>query len=249
MPLPLSQISLRQRERGFVLGGTEAGKSYLADYLGQDFVARYEGAGGRRLILDSKPRYRAQWMVNGLSAARRYRRWSHGEAVPGSVLVEHPDQLERAFRMGSTAIAQGERSGDVAQLVACASRFVDDSRASRPQLLQVDELMDFYHGNGSPRLTVRGDDPIVRAVRAGRERGTACLYCSQRTKGIPAQVMQELAKCYLFLLDNEDDAKRLQEMGAPRTMIPPRRERMFLYWTKLDRARIYGPYFVDSGRA
>lgn len=241
-PLPLSQISLRHKERGLLLGGTEAGKSTMADYLGRDFVRRYAKRKARRLILDSKPRYRAEWKMSGRSADRLYRHWDHGPVVANSVVCYAPEDLERAFAIASTVIVQGDSSSDIPRIAACARKFYDGSRAGRPQLLQVDEVLDFYHPNSAPRVA---DDPITKSVRAGREKGTACLICSQRTKGIPTQILEELTKCYLFRIDARQDAKRLQEMGAPLTMVPPRRMHEFVYWTKKDYERVYGPYMLD----
>ena len=168
--LQLDRLSLRARERGLVLGGTEAGKSTLADVLGSEFVQRYREKGARRLVLDSKPRYRGQYLLSGLPAKRRYKSWDHGSAIPGSVIVEDPHDLERAFSMGNTVIVQGDSGRDIPRLVACAGEFLRHSRAGRPQLLQVDEVLDFYHPNGAAK---GGDDAITRsrcapAASAGR---------------------------------------------------------------------------------
>lgn len=236
-PLSLDQISLRQRERGFVVGGVDTGKSTLADYLGADFIRRYRN--GRRLLLDSKPRYRAQWTCRGRDAAPRYRRWSHGQFIPGSYVVDDPSELELAWKLGArTVIMQCESATDIPRLTAGASKFLESSRASRPQLVQVDETMDFFHSNGAPR---GGDDTIVRVARAGRERGTGGLYCAQRTKGIPATLLEEMSRLYALRIDYKADAKRLQEMGAPPFTLPTRRFE-FYYWTKADYDHIWGPY-------
>jgi len=191
--LPLGQISLRARERGILLGGTGAGKSTLADVLGQEFTTRYAGQGARRLYVDSKPRARGEFLMSGMPAKRRYKSWDHGNPIPGSVICEDPRDLERAFKMSPTVIAQGEGQRDVPRLTAMVAEFLRHSRAGRPQLLQVDEVLDFYHSNGMAR---GGDDAITRAVRAGRERGTACLICSQRTKSIPTPLLEELSRAY-----------------------------------------------------
>jgi hypothetical protein len=243
--LPLSRLSLRERERGLVLGGVGTGKSTLADVLGQEFVNRYRSQNARRLILDSKPRYRGEWLVNGISAKRRYKRWDHGEAIRNSVICDDPHDLERAFHMAPNVICQGESGADIPRLVECAEAFLRSSRAGRPQLLQVDEAKDYYHENGMSR---GGNDAILRSVRAGRERGTGCLICSQRTKGIPPSLMEELSRCYLFRMDYRADAKRLQEMGAPATMGPPRRAHEFIYWTKDEYEKVYGPYVLALPR-
>lgn len=243
--VPFDRIDLRHKERGFIVGGSDSGKSTLADLLGAMFVQRYAARGGRRLILDSKPRYRAQWDAKGRPARRRYRKWDHGEAIPNSVVVDSPDDLRLAWETGArTVIVQTDRRVEIPRLVATASRFLDDSRAGRPQLLQVDETLDFFHMNGSPR---GGDDTLERAARAGRERGTACLFCSQRTKQMPTAILTELSRLYVLRLDYKADVKRLAEAGAPLFPVP-REPHIFRYWWKGDYSRIWGPYRLDLSR-
>lgn len=239
----LDRISLRERERGLVIGGTGSGKSTLADVLGTDWDSRYRARGGRRLILDTKPRYRGQWTARGVEARRRYRGWSHGETVPGSVVCDEPADLDLAWQLGYRVAIVQRRDDEteaacVARCVATAGRFLRQSRTSRPQLLQVDETLDFFHSNGAPR---GGDDVLARIARAGRERGCALLAGSQRTRGIPATLMSELTKLYRFRLDYVADAKRFGEMGAPE-MVNPTRPHVFWYWTKDAYTQAWGPY-------
>lgn len=237
MPLNLSSISLRRNERGLLIGGSGTGKSVLEESLIVDFHHRYAAEGGRVLILDSKPRFRAEWLPSGRSASRIYKKWDHGPTVPDAVRVTDPDELGVSWDTGARiVIAQAESSAQIPALVACAQKFLEGSRRGRPQLLAVDETLDFFQANSA---RIGGSDAIVRAARAGRERGLAALYCSQRTKGIPATLMEELTKLYLFRLDYLADAKRLQEMGAPASMLPPRVKYRFRYWTKEDYDRVW----------
>lgn len=222
-----------------VIGGTGSGKSTLADQLGSDFDRRYTRKGGRRLVIDSKPRYRAEWTVRGKAAAGRYAKWGHGPMIPGSVVVDEPEQLDMAWKMGArVVIVQGE--GELDRLGATALRFYRQANARRPQLLQVDETLDFYHGNGAFRPRV-GMDVFSQVARAGRERGMGGLYGSQRTKGLPAVLMSELTKLWAFRLDNVEDSKRYREMGAP-PFPNPTEKHVFYYWTKDDYPTAYGPY-------
>lgn len=244
-PLDLAQISLRLKERGFVCGGTDAGKSTLADKLRLEFLHRYAARGARCLILDTKPRYRAQFQANGMNASHRYKGWDHGPSVPGSVVVDSPAELATAWKMGArTVIAQCERRAELARIVATARVFLESSRANRPQLVQVDESLDFFNGNGSAR---GGDDIIEQLARAGRERGTSALYCAQRTKGIPAALMGEMTRLYALRIDYVADAKRYQEMGAPPFPMPLD-EHTFYYWFKGDYRNVYGPYKLTLPR-
>lgn len=239
--VPLSVLSLRQKERGFLAGGTESGKSTLADLIGEEFVARYAAKKARRLILDSKPRYRAEWTVRGTSAKRRYKKWDHGEAPKGSVVIDDPKDLAGAFDLDyRTVIIQGESGSDIPRLTQAADYFLRSSRAGRPQLLQVDETMDYFHANGSPR---GGNDAIVRAARAGRERGTACLFCTQRTRNLPANLMSEMTRAYVFRMDFAADLKRLSEFGMP--PVPNLKQKWrFWYWYKEAYDQYFGPYQV-----
>ena len=238
----LADMSLRQQERGLVLGGVGTGKSTLADLLGQDFIHRYAAKHARRLILDSKPRYRAEHTVNGAPAKRRYKGWSHGAFIPGSVLVDDPDDLELAWKTGArTVIVSGESQRDIPRLAYAAELFLKQARASRPQLLQVDETCDFFHTNGSP---IGGNDSLIRVARAGRERGCGGLYGSQRTKGIPPTLMEEMTRLYCFRVDYKADIKRVQEMGAPPFPMPTKKHQ-FMYWWKEDYDRVWGPYRLN----
>lgn len=242
--MDLGQISLRSPESGLLVGGTQVGKSTLSDELGRDFLERYRAKGGRQLILDTKPRYRGQFLGNGLPASKLYKRWDHGPVVPDSVVTLNVKEMLQAFRLGhQTVIAQAHSSRDLPAVLACCRAFLEDSRRGRPQLVRVDETIDFFHGNGVPR---HNEDVIVRVARAGRERGTSALYCSQRTKGIPTELLEHMSKLYAFRLDAAGDAKRFGEFGCP--IQPgelPERQGSFLYWTKQDRPKIWGPYMVD----
>lgn len=238
----LGALSLRHKERGLVIGGVDTGKSTLADMLGADFDQRYGHLKSRRLILDSKPRYRAQWTVHGVSAAKRYKGWDHGAPIVNSVVVDRPEDMELAWKSGArVVIVQGHGASHIPRLIAHAREFLKTSKASRPQLFQCDETLDFYHSNGAPR---GGDDTITQMARAGRERGTACLYCSQRTKGLSQSLVEEMSKGYVLRVDAVKDLKVLNEMGMPK-FEPVTEPHVFRYWTKRDYGKVYGPYRLN----
>lgn len=256
MSLNLSDISLRAvkgqgADRAIVIGGSGSGKSTLADQLGLEWDQRYWHRHGKRLILDRKPRYKAERNMDGTKAKARYKRWDHGAAVPGSVLVEKPDDLRIAWQLGyHVAICQGHSDADLGRMLAVAERFWRDCRASEPQLLHVDEALLFFGPTGQPK---GGSDILRTAYIAGRERGMASLLCSQRSKGYPASVLEETNRLYLFRLDYVEDAKRLTEMGAPlhfkrlpggqlECLEMPEVEHEFVYWTKAQYRKLWGPY-------
>lgn len=240
-PLGLASMSLRKAERGLVIGGSGSGKSTLIEYLIRDWLARYTKAGTRVLVVDTKPRFRATWTAQGTSAKRLYRHWDHGPELPGSVVVTNPADMAHAWTLGtSVVIAQGPAESDLPNMTGCIDGFLAQSRVSRPQLLVVDETLDFFNASGQ---SVRGTtDALKRVARAGRERGTAALYGSQRTKGLPVQLVSELSKLYLFRLDFVEDTSRLRDAGFPAGQWPPEHDHQFRYWTKKDRAVVYGPY-------
>lgn len=240
-PINFELISLRERERGFLLGGTGSGKTTLEEMLISDFWNRYPKS--RILILDSKPRFRADYLVNGRSAKHLFRHWKPGPTIPDSVLIRRASQLKDAWTLGARiVIAQCELQDERKYLVECAELFFKSARHSRPQFLCVDETADFFHQNGAP---IGGStDALIRTARAGRERGTAALYCTQRAKSIPGSIIEELSILYLFMLDSKDQLKRCIEMGAPGWIQAPETEYQFLLWTKRERKKVYGPYRV-----
>lgn len=246
MTLSLDQLSLRSTkgrgaDRALCIGGAGSGKSTLADRLGLDWDRRYGPRGGKRLILDRKPRYRADKTAMGMPAKRLYKKWDHGSYIANSVLVESPEDLDLAWKTGArVAICQGDSDADIPRMLAVAIQFHRDARASKPQLLQVDEMLYFFGPTGMPK---GGSDILKTYAIGGRERGIASLFCSQRTKGFPASILEECNRLYLFRLDFKDDVKRLQEMGAPveKGNIPTV-EHQFRYWFKKDYDTLYGPY-------
>jgi hypothetical protein len=240
-PLDIGAVSLRHTERALLAGGVEAGKSTLEEALITDFYFRYPTS--LILIVDSKPRFRAQYELDGRTTTRRYKRWDHGPTVPGSVVIERPEQVADAFKFHRVVVVQAQGSHTFPLLVGAAERFYDMARARRPQLLAVDETMDFFRINGAPI----GGDALIRSARSGRELGLAALYCSQRCRGIPTQIMEYLEKLYAFRLDYSADLKRIYEMGAPQDLVLPGEKREFTYWTKQAYSTTYGPYMLDLG--
>lgn len=240
--MDLGRIAVRQRERACVIGGVGTGKSTLIEALIVDYWQRYERQHGRILILDSKPRFKAEYEPDGWRTKRRYRHWDHGAFVPGSVLVTNPTDMESAWDTGHRiVIAQATNIRDIPALVQCTELFFEQSRARRPQLLVVDETSDFFHTNTA---RMGGTDSLLRTARAGRERGLGGIFGMQRTKGVPPQLLEEMTRLYLFRVDYTTDVNRLTEMGAPRTVVRdmPRVKHRFMYWTKDEYSKLYGPY-------
>ncbi len=211
-------------QRGVIIGASQSGKSELATHLINDYRDR---VGASVLVIDTKPRFRAEWAPSGLKAQRRYRDWSYGEPIENSMLVnlDAPASIDDVWSTGcDVAIAQVEGDMSTQQLAGMlwiVKRFYDKSRANKPRLLYVDELGDFYGSNGSLRSGLWGvGDQIIRCIRAGAERGVAVLTASQRPVCIPTQAVQEASVFYLFQLDNETDMTTLYQRGLSRK-VPP----------------------------
>lgn len=95
-----------------------------------------------------------------------------------------------------------------------------------PTLLVIDEGMDFFGPTGNG---IHGDI-VQRCWRAGGEKGMACLIGVQRPKSINLQMLTESNLLYLFHLSNEDDVKRLWEMGLPKGVVPPIEKYKFIFF-------------------
>lgn len=223
-------------DRGIAVGGTGSGKSTLCENLVEHALWRYPEL--RCLIVDSKPRFRGQWETSGISAARRYRNWDHGTAIPDSYVLplKGGDMgLSDVWRLkGRVAIAQTdvddpEDVGQLKKMTDAVQSFLRAARASIPTLLFVDEVMDFFTVQGQSKTK---SDAILRVYRAGRERGMGGLVATQRPRGIPTQLVQEANKLYLFKLRNERDVDHLEEFGTPEDMYDevPTQNHIFYYF-------------------
>lgn len=231
----LKAVALPTSARGFLVGGTGTGKTTLAERLIQTFQTSNPTA--KILILDSKPRFRAEWQVNGISAARLYKKWGYGGFFPGSYvlpLVDPSSELRAVWRSGGhVAIAQVERKSYVEALRIVASRFYEDYGARIPRLVYVDEVADFYDGSGRAAI----DDPIQAIARAGRERNVSLLVATQRPKGVPKSLLTEMSQLYMFGLDWRDDQEHLRDMGLPDDAPYPEWDHSFLFWDKRLKGR------------
>lgn len=239
----LEAVSLRivpgfGAERGFIVGGTGAGKSTLEERVAYRVLSDYPAAPS--LWLDTKPRFRAEFELNGRSAAHRYRKWDRGAPVPGSVLLDYREPnfgMDLARDLGYRIwIFQDDRESVRPLMLRAVEQFFQGaSGPRRPRLLVVDELLDFFMRNGYP-VKGAGSDSLLRVSRAGREMGILALFCSQRPVGIPPQLLSETTKVALFRLDKSADVKSLWEAGAmPEGVQPPDRDHIFRYYDKRRR--------------
>lgn len=204
-------LDLEPGQRGVLIGMTGTGKSTL----GTELVRRWLAADPKRrvLIIDSKPRYRASWTVNG--TGQRYRNWVKGDTIAGSVAVSSWYDLGNLWKLYRVVIFQSMTAGakftqafeDMS--AAYAAEAFRASSASRPVLMFIDEYYDLLGGG----LAALIDRRLLKTIRAGRERSMSVLVGAQRPRSIPIPTLTEATKLYLFQLEFEDDKKYLVKHG------------------------------------
>ena len=230
----LLELTPRPGERFLAVGGTRVGKSTLTDFLLREFAAAHEC---EILILDSKPRFRAEETSFGRPAREHYRKWAPGPTIPGSVRldIDRKRALDNAFRNGRRiAIAQTDDTAQLPYLLRQAELFFDRADAKKPRVLYVDELADFFTKNGWPKM---GSDIIERVYRAGGERGLGGWSAAQRPRGIPVTVADFSDEVAVFRMNNQADVAYLHQLGLPRQVQAPDTPHVFRLWRRewLDR--------------
>jgi hypothetical protein len=255
-----TDIRLRASDRAILVGANGTGKSTLADYLLTCFRRDYPN--GRILVLDTKPRWRAETLADGTSPRKLYRMMAKGDTIKGSVAMSrmtdwplcwdrdaHPTQTVIAQRIqGDWKDQSATQRNTMAFVVQCAERFFATQSADRPSLLYIDEGHDFYHASAA---AMAGSDIIQRCYRAGREKGLATMAGFQRPVGLNIQLLTELNYCALFRINYTKDVTRLHEMGWPRDTMPPQYDdkHCFRLWREGSPAAPMYHLQQDQGRS
>lgn len=219
----LWDLRVPRKGRMLCVGMTESGKSTLAERLLTMWLQEY-GSKARILILDSKPRFRAKWRLDGWPADYLYKKWSkdHGSRpFDESVLVDL-NHLNRSLHaiweqkipvsgeQTRVAIAQGNLSL-VPWLSMAANVAYNMAKAGWETLVYADEFADFYGSSG----LARQGDPLLQIIRSGREKHVSFLAASQRPKAIPKSALTEMTSAAVFNVAYEKDLDHLQEIGFP----------------------------------
>jgi hypothetical protein len=80
--------------------------------------------------------------------------------------------------------------------------------------------------------------------RAGRELGVAGMFATQRPRSIPMAMLEEMSQLFLFSISDENDLKRLWEIGFPRGQTSPNELHQFVLWRKDRKRTVYGPFML-----
>lgn len=145
----ISELVPQPGERAATFGGTRAGKSAFSD-MSMIHVS-HERPDAMQVLVDSKPRYRAEtergpFRRGRRQAAYRYSSWAKGPVVPNSVVVDIWD--DHPFRglwqnPGEIAILQSGEFEDWKRILQLLNGFVKANIKGRERRIIVDECLDF----------------------------------------------------------------------------------------------------------
>lgn len=225
--MDLADIVQQPGERHLMFGSSRCGKSSLEDWSMRHIQATRPEC--MQLVLDTKPRFRAETIAYGpggkwrKSAKSLYEGWTKGPLLPNSVAVNmdspHPFRgLWNEERPGEIAILQTDEMAKWRDMLGLTRWFIK-KKTTRERLIVVDEGMDFYQRNTmgiDPK-----NDPILHAARAGGERAIGLMFCAHRPYGIPPLLNTLCSRVTLFHLRFLRDMQYLWAMGIPEGRKPP----------------------------
>lgn len=250
---PLSDLTPQRGERVATFGGSRTGKSALQEWEAR--TIQHLRPSCAQLILDSKPRYRAEqkrhpWFPKQrVSAHKLYQDWAAGPVVPNSVTTDiwadHPFRgLWQKDKPGEIVILQGETRQDHIRMLQLAMSFVKAQWKNRERRLIFDETLDFYARNG---YSIDGrNDALYLAARAGGERGIGTEFGAHRVYGIPHLILMQLSRVNLFHLVSDSDMRHLQQTVGIKDAQSPHGDFVFRQWEKKPGGTLSEPF---TGRA
>lgn len=250
--MDIDEVSPGKGERVIVLGSSRSGKSVLADHMHMHIQKVRPSS--EILLLDTKPRFRAEVERVGpgmryvRSAEHHYKTWEKGPVIPGSYRHDLAIKNLRPYWKDDdpcrTVILQSERDWERGEMLELAdTHWFEKRKKGADRILRVNEMLDFYYGNGVC-VNSRHNVPL-KVNRAGGERGFSGIYESQRTRGMPLQLIEEATTICLFHLKYEDDMKFLWQNGVPRDVYPPKDMPYVFRWITTEpggNARDHGLY-------
>lgn len=126
-------------------------------------------------------------------------------------------------------------------LRAYAHEFYSNAEDKYSQLIDVDEVSDFF---GSTGMATRGD-ALLKIVRSGREMNVSFAGAAQRPKGLPHSFLTELSEVFLFTLASVKDLEHLSNMGLPGDVELPDEDHVFYHFRR--KGRRGGLYRLEMG--
>lgn len=233
----LSDLTPEVGERTVTAGGSRAGKSAHLEWTMR--TVANERPTSMNILVDTKPRYRAETMPHPLSprhrvsAARLYKNWAAGPVVPHSVRMNIWDDKPFAGLFndpGEIVIMQGDTLADWKRMLLLLDHFVKVQQKDRERNLWVDEALDFYQRN-SWGINAK-NDVFYRAARAGGERGIGTHLGLHRFKGVPQLILNQITRATLFHLVSNSDMAYLRESLGIEDAKSPDGNYIFRQWTR-----------------
>jgi hypothetical protein len=251
-------------ERTIIYGGTRTGKSSYADWCAR--CIQEERPEAMILLIDTKPRFRAQYVAWGpgyrwrKDASYLYKSWESGPVFPNSVVMPLDIDLSGSNPFsgfwrnpGELVVLQSGDSTDRPKMMKIMRAFVNMNPKRRERLIWVNEGMDFYQRNSMS--VVSANDVILDAARAGGERGVGILFEAHRPKGIPPLLNTLASRVAIFHLRMSEDLRQLSNLGIPETDEMPDGNYVFKHYTVepggvMSEARtvrlIYPQWYLDQ---
>lgn len=221
----IADIAPRRAERVVVTGGTRSGKSCLTDWFMRYLVGGYPNMD--IMLLDTKPRFRAEKTTMGRDAKRFYASWRKGPLVPSSVRIdlESSYPMRRAFSDDRRiAIVQSPRpSGSTVEererILDIAYDWWTNGAKGRPRFIIADEGMHFYRKNGYSIIPKK--NLFQEVAQVGGELDTGMIFETQLLRGIDSMILDHLSRLYAYYLRDKRDIERLYEIGIPKPYDQP----------------------------
>lgn len=242
--MKLKELLLARGERGLLVGETRTGKSTLANVTLDQWVESDNRA--RLLLIDTKPRFKAQYDHTGLRCAWRYANWDQGVEIPHSFRLRigaTKRELHQYWDIVRANTPKNRGSIIIAQVpineedVRVYYRWLDYiirvhyAHISKKwhNYLYVDEMLAFS------RVSRNNNVGVIQFITAGGELGHTFLGGTQRPFWIPKEAMSELTRLYAFQLSELESIKRLHAMGLPDEFQFPVVYHEFMYYNKPEK--------------
>lgn len=248
MSISIADLTPEPGERVCTFGGSRAGKSSFMDWE-MRYVQKHRPE-CMQILVDSKPRFRAETRVHPLrrksriSAAKLYKAWDKGPVVPNSVVMNIWDPqpfkgLWPKSRPGEIVIMQGDDINAWRRMLFLLNAFTKAQIKGRERRMVVDEVLDFY-GRNTLGIDTK-NDVFYRAARAGGERKIGIELGAHRVHGIPPLILNMLSRVNLFHLRSDEDMKHLRVNVGIRDAASPVGDYVFRQYKVLPGGAVSDP--------